>query len=519
MLLVILLSLLSPLLIGWLLVQVLLPAPVNPPDGRSSGYPLLWKLCLAPGAGLALVSLLYFLWSLIFSPTQALAGYLVIEGLLLFGLGVFAWRRRRPAFSLFQELEGPGVRAKGQITQFLNSLLRIKWPAGVQLLTLFAGLVFALFLLNFLSEWQKLAFEKPFGDWDAWAIWNLRAAFIASGDGWLNGFSPVILWSHPDYPLLLPLNVARVWTLLGERAVLAPVIVGLLFQLSLVGLLATSVQMLRGALQGLLAGSVGMAVLFVSLSFRQYADIPLAYYLLAANVLLFIADVSPARQPGPALLAGLMTGAALWTKNEGWALLVAVLAARLLLDLASRAPLARMARWLGLFLLGLLPLLLAAVFFKLTLAPPNDILAGLSLPAVKSKLVEISRYLTILKAVRGQFTHYGNLALPMLPLLLGYGLLAGVSFSKEQRGGILALLLRVAGVSAVYFMIYLLTPNNLAWQLNTSLERLVSQILPSALLLYFLMVSALILPASQKAKQPSQLPSSAISDRRSHENL
>jgi hypothetical protein len=36
-----------------------------------------------------------------------------------------------------------------------------------------------------------------------------------------------------------------------------------------------------------------------------------------------------------------------------------------------------------------------------------------------------------------------------------------------------------------------LTPNNLAWQLNTSLERLVTQILPSALFLYFLVVSAL----------------------------
>jgi hypothetical protein len=125
---------------------------------------------------------------------------------------------------------------------------------------------------------------------------------------------------------------------------------------------------------------------------------------------------------------------------------------------------------------------------------------AMSVAAVKSKLVNISRYLTILKAARSQFTHYGSLALPaiprapgmgMLPLLLGYGVLVGVSFSKEQRGGILALLLRVAIIAGVYFMIYLLTPNNLAWQLNTSLERLVTQVLPSALFLYFLLVSAL----------------------------
>jgi hypothetical protein len=501
MIVLILLALLSPLLIGLLLVQVLLPARATSPSSSSAALTLLWKLCLAPGAGLALVSLLYFLWSLIFSPTQALAGYLVIEGLLLLGLGIFAWRQRRPAFSPPPELgEGAGVRAKGRFTLFLDSLLKIKRPTGVHLLALFAGLVFALFLLSFLAQWQKLEFEKPYGDWDAWAIWNLRAAFIASGDGWLNGFSPVILWSHPDYPLLLPLNVARVWALLGERSVLAPVILGLLFQLSLVGLLATSVQLQRGALQGFLAGSLGVVVLFVSLNFRQYADMPLAYYFLAANVLLFMGDTVDGTKPGPPLLAGLMTSAALWTKNEGWALLVAVIAARLLLDLASRKPLAHSARWLGYFLLGLLPLLLATLYFKISLAPPNDIVGAMSVAAVKSKLVNISRYLTILKAARSQFTHYGSLALPaiprapgmgMLPLLLGYGVLVGVSFSKEQRGGILALLLRVAIIAGVYFMIYLLTPNNLAWQLNTSLERLVSQVLPSALFLYFLLVSAL----------------------------
>jgi hypothetical protein len=469
MTLVILLSLFSPLLIGLLLVQVLLPAPVNPPAGRSSIFPLFWKLCLAPGAGFALVSLLYFLWSLVFSPRRGLAGYLVIEGLLLLGLGIYAWRQRKPA----------------------RPVLHLKNRTGFWLLALFAGLIFALFLLNFLAQWQKLAFEKPFGDWDAWAIWNLRAAFIASGDEWLKGFSPVVLWSHPDYPLLLPLNVARLWALLGERSVLAPVIWGLLFQLSLVGLLASSVRLQRGALQGWLAGILGIAAISVSLNFRQYADIPLAYYFLAANVLLFMGNTLAGRGPGPVMLAGLMTGAALWTKNEGWALLVAVIAVQLLLDLVSRRPLAQITRWFGFFLLGLLPLLLATLYFKLTLAPPNDIVGNLNITAIKGKLVEVPRYLTILKAARSQFINYGDLALPMLPLLLAYGILVGISFPKIQRSSILALLLRVVIITGIYFMIYLLTPNNLTWQLNTSLERLITQILPSALFSYFLVVSTL----------------------------
>ncbi len=110
-------------------------------------------------------------------------------------------------------------------------------------LGIFAALVFTLFLLNFLNNWQALSLDKPFGDWDAWAIWNLRAGFIASGDDWLKGFSSAILWSHPDYPLFLPLNVARGWVLLGQRSVYVPILLGLVFQLSLAGLLSSVVAL------------------------------------------------------------------------------------------------------------------------------------------------------------------------------------------------------------------------------------------------------------------------------------
>ncbi len=310
----------------------------------------------------------------------------------------------------------------------------------------------------------------------------------------------MILWSHPDYPLLLPLNVARVWALLGERSVLAPVILGLLFQLSLVGLLATSVRLQRGALQGLLAGGMGIAVLFVSLNFRQYADIPLAYFFLAANVLLFMGDTPARKGPGPALLAGLMTGAALWTKNEGWALLVA--------DHRSQAaarpgqPQAPGARGP---LVWLLPARAAAALTGgcILQARPgasqrhrrgiehgcHQEQAGRSLP-LSDHFQSRPQPIYPLRQP-GVARHPPAWGMGMLPLLLGYGVLVGISFPKEQRRAILALLLRVVIVAGVYFMIYLLTPNNLAWQLNTSLDRLVTQILPSALFLFFLTVSSL----------------------------
>src|SRR5204863_2598432 len=45
---------------------------------------------------------------------------------------------------------------------------------------------------------------KPHGEWDATAIWNLRARSIVRGaPDWPAIFSPAIGWSHPDYPILI----------------------------------------------------------------------------------------------------------------------------------------------------------------------------------------------------------------------------------------------------------------------------------------------------------------------------
>jgi len=464
-----LLFLLSPILMGYLLIQVLLPAPFVASSNRSSGVNFFFRLCLAPGLGYALVSLLFLLWSVLFSPTRALVGYLFLESLVLLVLFILAFRLR-------QHTSQPSASTRGK-THLLG--------LGFSLL---AVLVFTLFLLNFLNDWQALAMGKPFGDYDAWAIWNLRAGFIASGEDWLKGFSSAILWSHPDYPLLLPLNVARTWVLLGQRSVFVPMLLGLIFQLSLVGLLVAAIALQRGWLQGLLAGVLGIVVIYVSLDFRQYADIPLAFYFLAANALLYLETASTGNNPGYTMLAGLSLGAAFWTKNEGWMLLGAALAVRLLLDLLSQKSFTQILCWSAWLLAGIIPFLIAALYFKFALAPPNDLLSELSIGAIKSKLVDLSRYLTIFKALRGQFFEYGNLAVPLIPSLLIYSLFAGFSLPKEERRAALGLSLRVTVLAAVYFMIYLLTPKPLAWHLSTSLVRLLTQLFPSGLLFYFLLV-------------------------------
>jgi hypothetical protein len=365
-----------------------------------------------------------------------------------------------------------------------------KFPA-INLITILATFVFILVLLNFLDSWQRESLQTPFGDWDAWAIWNLRAGFIASGSEWLKGFSQEIAWSHPDYPLLLPLNVARIWVILDDRSVLVPILLGLIFQLSLVGFLTTSVRIFRGNLQGIIAGIMGLFVVFMSLSFKLYADIPIAFYILAANVLIFFGDVRSKNKQIFIIFAGFLIGASLWTKNEGWAFLLSIILSKLLLDLVSRNDLSQSAKWWGYLLIGLLPVLSVTVYFKVANAPPGDILTTLDLTTIKVNILSVSRYLTILRFAKNQFMNYGNLIVPLLPLLIIYGIIVGISFPKIQTRGILFLTLRILFLGIIYFFIYLLTPKDLNWHLNTSLERLVTHIMPSFLFLYFLVISTI----------------------------
>ena len=74
------------------------------------------------------------------------------------------------------------------------------------------------------------SFNNPHGEWDAWAIWNMRARFLyRSGSNWLNAFSNIYGWSHPDYPLLLSSNVARIWHYCKGETTIGPIFIAFLF--------------------------------------------------------------------------------------------------------------------------------------------------------------------------------------------------------------------------------------------------------------------------------------------------
>ena len=70
----------------------------------------------------------------------------------------------------------------------------------------------------------------PHGVWDAWAFWNTKArAFALGGDGWSWVFSQLVVWWHPEYPVLVPATVARGWVLVGSESPLVPIVIAATF--------------------------------------------------------------------------------------------------------------------------------------------------------------------------------------------------------------------------------------------------------------------------------------------------
>jgi hypothetical protein len=343
----------------------------------------------------------------------------------------------------------------------------------------------------------------PHGDgWDAFSIWNLHARFLYRGGAhWRDGFSTLIPWSHPDYPLLLPGAIAHFWSYLGSDEPAVPGVIGLLFTFSTVGLLVSALSVLRGRASAMLGGLALLTTpFFIELGSSQYADVPLSFFFLATVTLLCLhdqsGDATASGQPGLLVLAGLGAGFAAWTKNEGLLFLCAIVAARVLVffrpersgDADPRGPAQRLSNRsiaVAILLVAVTPAFVLIAWFKHSIAPPGDLFSD---PATAfHKLIDPTRFLAILKWYGKGFLRFGHwLLLPGTLLLPGLYFATGVEPTRNSGPGFrssrLALVLTLSG----YFAIYLITPYDIYWHLRFSLTRLFLHLWPSTIFLFFL---------------------------------
>jgi hypothetical protein len=445
---------------GLSLVEFLWPARLTAIEDR------VLKYSLAAPCGLAVFSIVYFLW-VVTAQSRTLLMTLDLAIPLVF----FALLRRRSQNPT--RLLPAGRTNTQQSATWLSKSL---------------GTGFVLAAAAALYSCIRWAIAEPHGGgWDAVAIWNLHARFLfLGGPHWTDGFSTLIPFSHPDYPLLLPASVAHFWTYLQRDAEFVPATIGIVFTVSIVALLYSAVCILRTKTQALIAALVLVSTpSFLKVGVSQFADIPLAFYILASIVLLAVSDLRETGSRRLLFLAGAMAALAAWTKNEGLLFFCALVALRLGQVLWGKDARSLRREFVPI-LLGAAPILLVIAYFKLFIAPPGDLFSS---PQMLDKVTDLSRYWLIVRWFGKELFFFSGWK--RVPLTIGlaiYAKLLGSEISRHYRSSVSLSTLLLAFTLAGYFAVYVITPYDLRWHLRFSLDRLFLQLWPSALFLFFVAV-------------------------------
>ena len=328
-----------------------------------------------------------------------------------------------------------------------------------------------------IRDFQAATLANADGDWDASAIWNLRARFLASGpDLWRRAISSeigsfMIGASHPGYPLFLSGTVGLLWNIAGSFLRDVPITVALLNSLAVLALLVASLAR-RSIALGLLAGSILLGTeLYASQASFQYADMLQALAFLATLILLDAA--SEHADPRVLIACGVAIGLAPWIKNEGQPFAIAALGVALWRFRAKTL-------WV---LCGALPGIAATAAIKL-LSEGRESMFPATLAEALAKIADPSRWVQsfvgFAKAVGYAGPWWGHPLVLVLALILALGFVP----AQERRQRIW-LGIPIAVTLAAEFGLYLVTTADLAWHIATSATRLVLQVWPSLLWFVF----------------------------------
>ena len=338
--------------------------------------------------------------------------------------------------------------------------------------------------------------RHPDGGWDAWAIWNLRARFLArAGEDFRAAFSPDLLfWAHPDYPLLVPGIVAQAFLLWGNQPLWIPAVVSYALSALCVAVLAGAASELRGEAWG---GLVALALLatpcFIGFAANQQSDVPVGAFVLAASAL--IASGVESRRSSAFPVAGLAASLAAWTKNEGAVYLVC-----LALGLAAVrwAPARERLRALAFFVCGAAPVVALLLYFKIAIAHVNDLLSEPS----AGRLFDISRWGELALAVARRAIFFQSWGLWLVAEIL---VLALVMPRLPRQPAARPLGAALVLAFAVTLPVYVLQPHPLLWFFRASIDRVLIQLWPSVLLATVLAIA----PRGAEVQAPAVRPSLA----------
>jgi hypothetical protein len=415
------------------------------------------RLVLAFGAGIG-VSSMTTLW-LVQAGLVIGRPFVAVDAVVWIALAAagawYRWRRRPPAHDTSGPVPPPAIH----------------WPILIVFLVV-AGLAAGTALQEYLTS--------PHGEWDAWAVWNHKARFLVrGGERWTDQLS--ITWSNPTHPLLVPLAVARLWAYAQSEATAIPATLAALFGFGCAAVVMGSLGLKQP--RALIAGAVILAPsLFLQQTMTQQADIPLTFFIVAALAALTMTlDVGAAfRRPRDGgvymLLSGALAGAAAWTKNEGFLFAGAMAPAVLWLAIRDRAP--QKLLWWG---IGAAPMIATLLWFKRSIAPQvaaTYFEEGQTVSSALASLTGSDRHALLLPAIWKEALIWGG------PYAAGAAVAVVVmALVASIRSAPARLILGVLALMAIGdYAVFLLTPLDPVWLVQTTFYRLFTQLWPSLVL-------------------------------------
>lgn len=301
-----------------------------------------------------------------------------------------------------------------------------------------------------------LATLAPLGEWDFWSLWGLKAKvfFAHGGIDWDWLARPANSFSHPDYPILLPLTYDYAAVIAGswvDREL------GLLFTALAASALLLAAAHLREASGSSLLAAAGAVVLagpLLSLPIGL-ADLPLLVF--GGIALLELRSVLINGREGRIGIAAAALMLAVLTKNEGVSLAVAVTAAILVAGGTRRTKL----------LVGVVPAGAAALLWiaiRRGHGLGTDLFEGE--PLARLAAASPGR---LLRALAENLPDHPFFWLALLIAILA----AGSNRLSRERWMLFAV-----GLQLAFFIgAYLITPRDLDWHVATSWSRLLGQLL------------------------------------------
>ncbi len=333
----------------------------------------------------------------------------------------------------------------------------------VLVLDLFKIKNFILLFIVVFSSYQYFRNDPTWGDWDAWAIWNLKAKFLSDETNWKNMFSIGIKYSHLEYPLILPSIIATIWNLIGDTNIYTPMLISYFIFISIITISFYSLDSIIFSI--FFSSLLFMDSGFISQASQQYADTLLGLTFLISVMLLV--NYIKYKNINHLFVLGFFISASIFIKNDGWIFFILML-------IASIYYAYNKARHLKILFLSCSFFLFLALILKLISPDPNDLFDD-SFKNIISRLFEFNRYTLIINHILLRF--FVNFQMLFLLGLLIISILPLKSFLIPY----LILIFTAVG----YFFIYLITPHDLQWHLSTSALRLMYQLYPSFLYLFF----------------------------------